>query len=70
MYARLSEHLAEPTDSGTLIQEYVSVDDDVETRAEMECSEIAKLVSKAASEEQNEDLDECDQEIPRPSILN
>ena len=67
VYAQLSEHLAEPTDSATLIQEYVSVDDDVETCAEMECSEIAKLVSKAGNEEQNEDLDECDQEIPRPS---
>ena len=68
LYMHLSEHLAEPVSDATLLrQEYVSVDDDIDTCAELESSEIVQMISQHITNEEEEDVNMCDGEISKPS---
>ena len=68
LYVHLSEHLAKPVSDATLLrQEYVSVDDDIDTCAELESSEIVQMISQHITNEEEENVDMCDGEISKPS---
>ena len=64
---RLSEHLQDDSPIEAVIEEFVNCDWCTPTHAELDCSEIASLVSGKTASSEQDSVDTCDVELCKPS---
>lgn len=64
---RLSEHLHDENSFDAVIEEFINMDQGTHTHAEVDCSEIASLVSGKSATSNDQESVNCDMQLSKPS---